>query len=78
MKTTQKFTESQATRDNLPRKPIMEKQEPVIIQDSRNHKCKWRKEDNQTHPTLISYICTHRRCGRGLLIDPKTDSIDNY
>jgi len=75
---TQKFTEKQSEREGLARKPIMESQEPVVIQQSGNHKCVWEKEEKQTHPTLVSYICTEPRCGRGKLIDEKVDSITNY
>ncbi len=72
------YTKKVSEREGLSRQPVMEVHDVVEVQNSGNHKCKWRKEENQTHPTLTSYVCTQKRCGRGLLIDTKVDSIDNY
>ena len=72
------YTKKVAEREGLDRKPFSEVHTPVIIQQSGNHKCIWVEAENQTHPTLTAYICTQKRCGRGLMVDEEVDSIENY
>ncbi len=81
---TQEYIDKIKQRKGLQREPISEAQpmtdsgQPIIIQNTHNHSHVWQKEENQTHPTLISYVCVVQRCGLGRMIDPLTDSIDNY
>lgn len=71
------YVDEVAEREALPRQPVIEAHTPQVIND-QSHTCKWVKEEKQTHPTLISYVCSHRKCGRGKLIDESTDTISNY
>lgn len=72
------YTKKISKREGLDRQPVMEVHTMKVIQQSGNHKCTWVKAPNQTHPTLTAYICSHKNCGRGLMVDEKVDSIDNY
>ena len=60
----------------MEKKPIREVTRLKRVNKER-HQCIWIKEKQQSHPTLISYICKYKKCGRGLMLT-KEDNIDNY
>ena len=71
------YVDGISEREGLKRLPVSETHTSKQINDNK-HTCQWVKEERQAHPTLTSYVCNHPKCGRGKLIDEKTDSIENY
>lgn len=66
MGVTEKYVDAIKERVGLSREPEVTTTTPTQINNT-SHTCEFVKEERQTHPTLTSYICKVRGCGRGML-----------